>query len=58
MEIVEFWKQARWWEGRGPDAWSRRDPVEEKNEMRTAQNAERKMSHWVTGHKWWGRRTG
>lgn len=47
--IAKFWRQARWWEGRGPDAWSRRDPVEEENEMRTAQSAERKTSHWATG---------
>lgn len=49
MEIVEFWRQIRWWKGRGLDAWSRRDPVEQKNEMRTVQSAERKTNCWVTG---------
>jgi len=49
METAEFWWQARWWEGRGSDAWSRRDPVEKANEVRTVQSAERKRSHWVTG---------
>lgn len=35
MQTSKLWRQAGWGEGRGLDTWSRRDPGEEENEMRT-----------------------